>query len=72
MRAAVLTRQKYDDLAPLPVIVTEAGGRITDLNGGPVLAWGLEAMAVPVRERSPGLRSDYSKRQPRPKKLRAL
>jgi histidinol-phosphatase len=30
--------QGYEDLAPLPVIMTEAGGRITDLSGGPVLA----------------------------------
>jgi histidinol-phosphatase len=37
VRAAVLTNQGYDDLAPLPVIVAEAGGRITDLSGGPVL-----------------------------------
>ncbi|GGP75217.1 inositol monophosphatase family protein [Saccharothrix coeruleofusca] len=28
----------YEDLAPLPVIVREAGGRITDLNGDPVLS----------------------------------
>jgi histidinol-phosphatase len=27
----------YEDLAPLPVIVGEAGGRVTDLAGGPVL-----------------------------------
>ncbi|MFC4853591.1 inositol monophosphatase family protein [Actinophytocola glycyrrhizae] len=27
----------YEDLAPLPVIVTEAGGRVTDLTGAPVL-----------------------------------
>ena len=30
--------QGYEDLAPLPVIMAEAGGRITDLSGGPVLA----------------------------------
>lgn len=28
----------YEDLAPLPVIMSEAGGRVTDLSGGPVLA----------------------------------
>ena len=28
----------YEDLAPLPVIVHEAGGRVTDLAGAPVLA----------------------------------
>jgi histidinol-phosphatase len=28
----------YEDLAPLPVIVGEAGGRITDLTGAPVLS----------------------------------
>jgi histidinol-phosphatase len=28
----------YEDLAPLPVIVAEAGGRVTDLSGGPVLS----------------------------------
>ena len=27
----------YEDVAPLPVIVTEAGGRVTDLHGAPVL-----------------------------------
>ncbi|MGB3443939.1 MAG: inositol monophosphatase family protein [Actinophytocola sp.] len=27
----------YEDLAPLPVIVAEAGGRVTDLTGAPVL-----------------------------------
>ncbi|MFI7675363.1 inositol monophosphatase family protein [Actinophytocola sp. NPDC049390] len=27
----------YEDLAPLPVIVTEAGGRVTDLTGAPLL-----------------------------------
>jgi len=30
--------QGYEDLAPLPVIMGEAGGRVTDLSGGPVLA----------------------------------
>lgn len=30
--------QGYEDLAPLPVIMSEAGGRVTDLSGGPVLA----------------------------------
>jgi histidinol-phosphatase len=29
--------QGYEDLAPLPVIMQEAGGRVTDLSGGPVL-----------------------------------
>jgi histidinol-phosphatase len=37
VRAAVLNRQGYEDLAPLPVIVAEAGGRITGWDGGPVL-----------------------------------
>jgi hypothetical protein len=27
----------YEDVAPMPVIVTAAGGRVTDLNGAPVL-----------------------------------
>lgn len=27
----------YEDLAPMPVILEEAGGRVTDLRGGPVL-----------------------------------
>ncbi|WP_427168340.1 inositol monophosphatase family protein [Streptomyces sp. C1-1] len=27
----------YEDVAPMPVIITEAGGRVTDLNGAPVL-----------------------------------
>ncbi|MGH8792516.1 MAG: inositol monophosphatase family protein [Stackebrandtia sp.] len=36
--AAVITGQSYDDLAPLPVIVAEAGGRVTDLSGAPVLS----------------------------------
>lgn len=35
--AVVMTGQGYDDLAPLPVIVTEAGGRVTGLDGEPVL-----------------------------------
>ena len=30
--------QGYEDLAPLPVIMYEAGGRVTDLSGGPVLS----------------------------------
>jgi histidinol-phosphatase len=30
--------QGYEDLAPLPVIMEEAGGRVTDLSGGPVLS----------------------------------
>ncbi|MGC9667527.1 inositol monophosphatase family protein [Planosporangium sp. 12N6] len=28
----------YEDLAPLPIIVEEAGGRATDLDGGPLLS----------------------------------
>ncbi len=28
----------YEDLAPLPVIMSEAGGRVTDLTGAPVLS----------------------------------
>jgi histidinol-phosphatase len=28
----------YQDMAPMPVLVTEAGGRVTDLTGGDVLA----------------------------------
>lgn len=28
----------YEDVAPLPVLVEEAGGRVTDLSGNPVLA----------------------------------
>ena len=28
----------YEDLAPLPLIVEEAGGTATDLHGGPLLA----------------------------------
>lgn len=35
--AVLLSHQGYDDLAPLPVILTEAGGRITDVTGAPVL-----------------------------------
>ncbi|RKN47867.1 inositol monophosphatase family protein [Micromonospora endolithica] len=35
--AAVLVGQGYDDLAPLPVILAEAGGRVSDLDGAPVL-----------------------------------
>jgi histidinol-phosphatase len=30
--------QGYEDLAPLPVIMAEAGGRVSDLSGGPVLS----------------------------------
>jgi histidinol-phosphatase len=30
--------QGYEDLAPLPVLLSEAGGMVTDLSGGPVLA----------------------------------
>jgi histidinol-phosphatase len=30
--------QGYEDLAPLPGIMAEAGGRVTDLSGGPVLS----------------------------------
>jgi histidinol-phosphatase len=32
------TEMGYEDLAALPVIVEEAGGRVTDLTGGPLLA----------------------------------
>ncbi|MBO0777152.1 MAG: inositol monophosphatase [Actinobacteria bacterium] len=28
----------YEDVAPLPVVMAEAGGRVTDLSGGPVLS----------------------------------
>ncbi|MEV1147493.1 inositol monophosphatase family protein [Micromonospora sp. NPDC049799] len=35
--AAVLVGQGYDDVAPLPVILAEAGGRVSDLDGHPVL-----------------------------------
>jgi histidinol-phosphatase len=31
-------RMGYEDMAPLPVLITEAGGRVTDLAGGDVLA----------------------------------
>ncbi|MEY2503675.1 MAG: histidinol-phosphatase [Verrucomicrobiota bacterium] len=31
------TEMGYEDLAALPVIVEEAGGRVTDLTGGPLL-----------------------------------
>jgi histidinol-phosphatase len=34
------TLQGYEDLAPLPIIVAEAGGRVTDLAGHPVLLGG--------------------------------
>jgi len=34
--AAVLTHQSEEDHAPLPVILAEAGGLVTDLDGGPV------------------------------------
>ena len=30
-------RDRHEDLAPLPVILHEAGGRVTDLSGQPVL-----------------------------------
>jgi histidinol-phosphatase len=30
--------QGYEDLAPLPVILAEAGGVVTDLSGAPVLS----------------------------------
>jgi 3'-phosphoadenosine 5'-phosphosulfate (PAPS) 3'-phosphatase len=30
--------QGYEDLAPLPVLLAEAGGVVTDLSGGPVLS----------------------------------
>jgi histidinol-phosphatase len=36
----------YEDLAPLPVIVGEAGGRVTDLAGGPVLTGDGTALAT--------------------------
>ncbi|HCU52294.1 MAG TPA: inositol monophosphatase, partial [Micromonosporaceae bacterium] len=36
--AAIITHQGYDDLAPLPVILAEAGGQVTDLSGNPVLS----------------------------------
>jgi histidinol-phosphatase len=35
---AILTHQAADDLAPLPVILAEAGGRVTGLDGRPVSA----------------------------------
>jgi histidinol-phosphatase len=33
---AVGTAQAYEDLAPLPVLVAEAGGAVTDLTGQPL------------------------------------
>lgn len=43
----------YEDLAPLPVIVGEAGGRVTDLSGAPVLAGdGTVLAANPVYTRN--------------------
>ena len=44
--AAVITGtlQGYEDLAPLPIIVGEAGGRVTDLSGYPVLAGSGDAL----------------------------
>lgn len=38
--------QGYEDLAPLPVIVGEAGGVVTDLAGGPVLTGDGTALAT--------------------------
>jgi histidinol-phosphatase len=38
------TLQGYEDLAPLPVIVGEAGGRVTDLAGRPVLSGNGDAL----------------------------
>jgi len=39
--------QGYEDLAPLPVIVGEAGGRVTDLYGGPLLS-GPAVTEIPI------------------------
>ena len=35
--AVVATHQGYEDLAPLPVIMSEAGAVVTDINGAPAL-----------------------------------
>jgi histidinol-phosphatase len=36
----------YQDVAPLPVIVSEAGGRVTDLGGGSVLEGDMTVLAT--------------------------
>jgi len=36
----------YWDVAPMPVIVSEAGGRVTDLGGGPVLEGDMTVLAT--------------------------
>ncbi|MEU7044592.1 inositol monophosphatase family protein [Streptomyces varsoviensis] len=36
----------YEDLAPMPVIVSEAGGRVTDLGGTPVLTGDMSVLAT--------------------------
>ncbi|WP_155370683.1 inositol monophosphatase family protein [Catellatospora vulcania] len=42
----VMTHQGYDDLAPLPVILAEAGATVTDLSGDPVLTGDGSALAA--------------------------
>ncbi|MET7448989.1 inositol monophosphatase family protein [Streptomyces sp. NPDC005508] len=36
----------YEDVAPMPIVVSEAGGRVTDLGGGPVLEGDMTVLAA--------------------------
>lgn len=49
--AAVLTHQGYDDVAPLPVILSEAGGVLSDFDGAPVNGGGTAIAASPSLHR---------------------
>lgn len=60
----------YEDVAPLPVIVTEAGGRVTDLGGTPVLEGDMTVLATNGRLHDALLR--LVKDLPRSRDLHAL
>ncbi|WP_328306612.1 inositol monophosphatase [Streptomyces sp. NBC_00442] len=60
----------YEDVAPLPVIVAEAGGRVTDLGGGSVLEGDMTVLATNGLLHDAVL--DLVKDLPRSRDLRAL
>ncbi|MFE9612964.1 inositol monophosphatase family protein [Streptomyces sp. NPDC006012] len=60
----------YEDVAPMPVIVTEAGGRVTDLGGASVLEGDMTVLATNGRLHDAFL--ELVKDLPRGRDLQAL
>ncbi|WP_207926877.1 inositol monophosphatase family protein [Actinocrispum wychmicini] len=60
----------YEDLAPLPVLVEEAGGKVTDLSGGPVLTG--DGTVLATNESLHGAFLDVVRDLPRSRDWRAL